>query len=522
MLLSAPACVASQSMSRCPAASRSRREARSGRRLAAVAARATAAPGGGGARQAAAPPSSRAAKQQQLVSALLEATRKEVVQGWLADLVLPLVPSADPTADLAPPPPTRPAQALAGPEGRFVRVDGVGLHYREALPGGNGSSGSSSNDSSGSGGSGGASSAVGSDRPAILLVHGFNGSTFSWRAQMQALADATGCRRGAEGDAPSLWVAGDAAAEPMHRRILCCWCHHCPTLAAALVPARRVLAYDRPPFGLAERPLSWGGPGDELAYDPYSLEGQGRMAQVGGRGLSRRRERRPPAAVRLPRQRSMPPAPAGCRGVCSCACRPRGAPDTTCCCCCCCCCRCCCRLCPCCCPCVPPPPQGLLDALGVRSVVAVGHSAGALVCMELALRAPRRVAGARARRWCASCGGGRGCQATGGLHGLVRSGACPPRRTAGEALLRSAPFRPLRLRPPAGLGFVAPALPTTPERSFQRRAGLGQQLRFLAVRGAGRREAGRVSGFGRVAQLRGCARPNGHTRAKPPLRDPPC
>ena len=88
--------------------------------------------------------------------------------------------------------------------------------------------------------------------------------------------------------------------------------------------------------------------------------------------------------------------------------------------------------------------------------------------------------------------------------------------------LRSASFRPPRLCPPAGLGFVAPALPTTPERSFQRRAGLGQQLRFLAVRGAGRREAGRVSGFGRVAQLRGCACPNGHTRAEPPLRDPPC
>lgn len=34
----------------------------------------------------------------------------------------------------------------------------------------------------------------------------------------------------------------------------------------------------------------------------------------------------------------------------------------------------------------------------------------------------------------------------------------------------------------AGLGFVAPALPTTPDNSFTRRANLGQQLRFLAVR----------------------------------------
>lgn len=36
---------------------------------------------------------------------------------------------------------------------------------------------------------------------------------------------------------------------------------------------------------------------------------------------------------------------------------------------------------------------------------------------------------------------------------------------------------------PAGLAFVAPALPTTPDNSFARRATLGQQLRFLAVRG---------------------------------------
>jgi hypothetical protein len=33
------------------------------------------------------------------------------------------------------------------------------------------------------------------------------------------------------------------------------------------------------------------------------------------------------------------------------------------------------------------------------------------------------------------------------------------------------------------LGFVAPALPTTPDNSFARRATLGSQLRFLAIRG---------------------------------------
>ncbi|PSC73607.1 D-aspartate oxidase [Micractinium conductrix] len=71
---------------------------------------------------------------------------------------------------------------------------------------------------------------------------------------------------------------------------------------------------------------------------------------------------------------------------------------------------------------------GLLAALGVTGpVVAVGHSLGAVVCMELAQR-----------------------------------------MAAGRI---------------AGLGFVAPALPTTPDRSWQRRATLGTQLRFLVARG---------------------------------------
>lgn len=76
----------------------------------------------------------------------------------------------------------------------------------------------------------------------------------------------------------------------------------------------------------------------------------------------------------------------------------------------------------------PSPPAGLLAALGVTGpVVAVGHSLGAVVCMELAQR-----------------------------------------MAAGRI---------------AGLGFVAPALPTTPDRSWQRRATLGTQLRFLVARG---------------------------------------
>lgn len=242
---------------------------------------AAAAPGGRGGPTA-------GGRQRQLVSLLLEQAQREVWGGWLSDLVLPLV-SDDPGAE-APPPRTAPPRAIADRDGLFAEVDGVALHYKEAWPAAPAATAT-------------ATASISQQLPTVLLVHGFNGSTFSWRSTMQPLADATGCR---------------------------------------------VIAFDRPPFGLAERPLSWGEPGQVLQYNPYSLEGSGRLA------------------------------------------------------------------------------AGLLDSLGVQSVIAVGHSAGALVCMELAQRQPQRV---------------------------------------------------------AGLGFVAPALPTTPENSFARRATLGSQLRFLAIRG---------------------------------------
>jgi hypothetical protein len=40
----------------------------------------------------------------------------------------------------------------------------------------------------------------------------------------------------------------------------------------------RVIAFDRPPFGLTERPLEWGHD-RTLAYSPYTLEGSGRLAE---------------------------------------------------------------------------------------------------------------------------------------------------------------------------------------------------------------------------------------------------
>ncbi|KAL4425122.1 hypothetical protein ABPG77_008227 [Micractinium sp. CCAP 211/92] len=232
-----------------------------------------------------------------------EQAAKEAWGGWLGDLVLPLL--TDNPGSALPPQSVEPQQ-LADPDSRFVEVQGLTLHFKEAWP----SSSSSHNGSSDSSGGSSRGAADGgfpageqqaAARPTVLLVHGLNGSTFNWRATMQPLADATGCR---------------------------------------------VLAFDRPPYGLAERPLSWGGAGQALQFNPYTKDGSVRLT------------------------------------------------------------------------------LGLLDALGVGRVVAVGHSAGAIVCMELAQRQPSRV---------------------------------------------------------AALGFVSPALPTSPDNGWLR-ATLGAQLRFLLVR----------------------------------------
>ncbi|KAK9821989.1 hypothetical protein WJX81_003986 [Elliptochloris bilobata] len=105
-------------------------------------------------------------------------------------------------------------------------------------------------------------------KTAVLLIHGFNGSAWNWQGVMPAMAEA----------------ASDA----------------------------RVIAFDRPPFGISQRPLSWEG---EEADNPYTSQGAARLA------------------------------------------------------------------------------LGLLDALGIEKAVVVGHSAGALVTMELFKRAPERVLG---------------------------------------------------------------------------------------------------------------------------------
>ena len=100
---------------------------------------------------------------------------------------------------------TRPVEELAEADSRFMEVEGVNLHFKM----------------------------YGEGEPALILLHGFAASLFSWREVIQ----------------------------PLSRDHL-------------------VIAYDRPGFGLTERPLEWTG------QNPYSPESQvdllkGLMNQLG-------------------------------------------------------------------------------------------------------------------------------------------------------------------------------------------------------------------------------------------------
>jgi len=77
-----------------------------------------------------------------------------------------------------------PPEQLADPDSQFITLDGVRVHYKQ----------------------------TGQGQPALLLLHGFAASEFSWREVMQPLAK-----------------------------------------------FGTIIAYDRPAFGLTERPLKWTG-----------------------------------------------------------------------------------------------------------------------------------------------------------------------------------------------------------------------------------------------------------------------
>ncbi|CAL8466073.1 g5609 [Coccomyxa elongata] len=144
--------------------------------------------------------SSKEATNRNLLVSLAEQVRKETLP-WVADLVEPLIAGPpEPLQDTVPP------QQLGDPDSRWIEVDGVNLHYKDTGPQAPGA-------------------------PAVLLLHGFNGSVFSWRTVMDPVSRAAG--------------------------------------------SCRVIAFDRPPFGLTERPLTWTG-GD--ANSPYSAQGGARLA----------------------------------------------------------------------------------------------------------------------------------------------------------------------------------------------------------------------------------------------------
>jgi len=97
--------------------------------------------------------------------------------------LIPILPLTD----------TLPAEQLADPDSQFIEVDGLRVHYKTA----------------------------GTGEPALILLHGFGASLFSWREVMAPLAE-----------------------------------------------LGTVIAYDRPAFGLTERPLKWQG------LNPYSSKFQ--------------------------------------------------------------------------------------------------------------------------------------------------------------------------------------------------------------------------------------------------------
>ena len=95
-------------------------------------------------------------------------------------------------------PGTSAPEALADPDGRFVELEGIKVHYK----------------------------AFGEGEPPVILLHGFGASVFSWRLVMEPLA-----------------------------------------------MDREVVAFDRPGFGLTERPL----PGSWEGASPYGAQAQAAM-----------------------------------------------------------------------------------------------------------------------------------------------------------------------------------------------------------------------------------------------------
>ncbi|KAG2487620.1 hypothetical protein HYH03_013759 [Edaphochlamys debaryana] len=231
-----------------------------------------------------------------LVSALAAQFRKEALPG-ITDLVAPLL--------MGPPPPLTDTVApdqLADPDSRFVTVRGVRLHYKVREPPGAGDRGFGSGFGSGSAAASSSSEgavAIADPPPTLLLMHGLNGSTFNWRLVMGGLA-----------------------------------AHVSPGTGGC-----RVIAYDRPPYGLSARPVVRQGE-TEAEDNPYTLRGGAELAL----GLL---------------DALLPPSSASfSSSISRSSCDPFTSSSSS-------------------------PPRAVL----------VGHSAGASVAVEAAMRHPEQVAG---------------------------------------------------------------------------------------------------------------------------------
>ena len=145
--------------------------------------------------------------RRDLLLALREQFQRDSVP-WLIDLVAPILQG--------PPQPligTRRARELADPDSKFISISGLDIHYKEHLLHDFSAPATATLDEQTSF----------KAQPNVICLHGFQGSTFSYRKILTKLA------------------------------------------------SPRVLAYDRPPFGLSSRPRS--SPGN----NPYSLSSSAKL-----------------------------------------------------------------------------------------------------------------------------------------------------------------------------------------------------------------------------------------------------
>ncbi|KXZ49666.1 hypothetical protein GPECTOR_20g523 [Gonium pectorale] len=266
-------------------------------------------PAAAAAASAASASASRSDLNAALVKALVEQFQRESLP-WIQDLVEPLL--AGPPQPLTG---TSPPEQLADPDSRFATVSGLRLHYKLRQPG-------EWADAS-------APERVGwrwaelqreaaEGAPTLLLLHGLNGSTFSWRLLMDDLA----------------------------------------AYVSPLTGGCRVVAYDRPPYGLSQRPLGWPREQD----NPYGLEGAARLTV----GLL-------DEVTRGSRAGAGPATAAAGGGAEAAGGRGGGAAPAA--------------------AAAAGGGGGSGQAANPSRAVLVGHSAGAAVAVETALRYPDRVSG---------------------------------------------------------------------------------------------------------------------------------